>query len=99
MSDLGLTPVAFSVRNLEASIAFYATYARLQVVKQFSHGETATRVAWLADQRRPFVLVLAELGGQRDLPLGPFGHLGIGCESREEVDRLCVQARAEGHSH
>src|SRR5579864_1283938 len=26
----------------------------------------------------------------------PFGHLGVGCESRAEVDRLCAEARAEG---
>jgi catechol 2,3-dioxygenase-like lactoylglutathione lyase family enzyme len=25
-----------------------------------------------------------------------FAHLGVGCESRAEVDRLCEQARSEG---
>ena len=32
MSDLGLTHVALPVNNLDANIAFYAKYARMQVV-------------------------------------------------------------------
>jgi hypothetical protein len=40
--------------------------------------------------------VLAELAEHHDAPLAPFGHLGIACESRAEVDSLCDQARAEG---
>jgi catechol 2,3-dioxygenase-like lactoylglutathione lyase family enzyme len=34
MSDLGLTHVALSVRNLNESIAFYTTYAAMKVVHQ-----------------------------------------------------------------
>ena len=41
-------------------------------------------------------VLLAEWREQHDHPLGPFGHLGVGCESRAEVDRLCAEARAEG---
>ena len=29
-------------------------------------------------------------------PLRPWAHLGVGCASREEVDRLCAEAREEG---
>ena len=29
-------------------------------------------------------------------PLGPFAHLGVACESREQVDALCDRARTEG---
>jgi catechol 2,3-dioxygenase-like lactoylglutathione lyase family enzyme len=32
MSDIGLTHVALTATNLDASLVFYATYARMQVV-------------------------------------------------------------------
>ncbi len=96
MSDLGLTHVALSVRNLEAGAAFYAKYARMTVVHRRADERAGIRVAWLTDHARPFVIVLAEFPENKDRPLGPFGHLGIGCQSRDEVDRLCTEARNEG---
>jgi lactoylglutathione lyase len=94
MPDVGLSHVALSVSRLEDSIAFYSRYARMKVVHQRAEG--GIRVAWMTDGTRPFVIVLAEMAEQRDTPLAPFGHLGIGCESRAEVDRLCDLARAAG---
>jgi hypothetical protein len=35
---------------------------------------------------------------QVDARLEGFSHLGVGCESGAEVDRLCALARAEGRS-
>jgi catechol 2,3-dioxygenase-like lactoylglutathione lyase family enzyme len=96
MSDLGFTHVALSVRNLDESAAFYAKYARMRTVHQRVDAETGISVAWITDGTRPFVIVLAQWREPQDHPLGPFGHLGVGCESREEVDRLCAAARAEG---
>jgi len=96
MSDLGLTHVAFSVRNLAESIAFYTKYAHMRPVHQRIDAGAGVAVAWMTDGTRPFVIVLAEWPDRRDPPLGPFGHLGVGCASRDEVDRLCAEARAEG---
>ena len=53
------------------------------------------RVVWLTDRTRPFVIVLIETSDSHDTPLGPLGHLGVACESRAEVDRLCAAAQAE----
>jgi lactoylglutathione lyase len=39
---------------------------------------------------------LVETADQRDHPLGPFGHLGVACASREEIDRLYAEACREG---
>jgi len=92
MTDIGFTHVAFCVRDLKASLAFYAKYAGLTLV----HERKAAGVAWISDFSRPFVLVLIEEASHKDTPLGPTGHLGVGCASREEVDRLVATAQAEG---
>ena len=89
-----LTHVALPVSNLNASIAFYTTYARMQVVHRRTVPATGFEVAWLTDKTRPFVIVLSERS-QVDHPLVPPAHLGVACASREEVDRLYALARRE----
>ena len=76
------------MRDLDTSIAFYARYARMQVVHR------REGVVWLSDRTRPFVIVLITSHAAVD-PLRPDAHLGVACESRAEVDRLCALARAE----
>jgi len=95
MSDLGLTHVALPVSSLDASLAFYEQYAQMQVVHKRTDAASGANVAWLSDRTRPFVIVLIE-APTVDHPLLPFAHLGVGCSSRDEVDRLCNQARSEG---
>jgi catechol 2,3-dioxygenase-like lactoylglutathione lyase family enzyme len=60
MVDRGLTHVALPVSNLNESIAFYATYARMQVVHRRTVPTTGFEVAWMSDTTRPFVIVLSE---------------------------------------
>ena len=80
--------MALPVRDLDASIAFYARYARMQVVHR------REGVVWLSDRTRPFVIVLMG-GSEVEHPLRPAAHLGVACESRAEVDRLSALAREE----
>src|SRR5262249_1636886 len=95
MVDRGLTHVALPVSNLNDSIAFYAQYARMQVVHRRTVPTTGLDVVWMSDKTRPFVIVLSERS-QVDHPLVPPAHLGVACASREEVERLCALARGEG---
>lgn len=91
--DVGLTHIALVVSDIEAATAFYAKYARMKVVHERQDDDV--RIVWISDLTRPFVIVLAQ-GPRMEHPLGPFGHLGVGCESRVEVDRLCDLARNDG---
>lgn len=95
--DVGFTHVAFVVRELDKSIAFYERYAGMSVVhRREPDVSDARKVAWLSDHSRPFALVLVQADKVTDTPLGHFGHLGVACADREEIDRKTGMARAEG---
>jgi catechol 2,3-dioxygenase-like lactoylglutathione lyase family enzyme len=95
MNDIGLTHIALPVTDVDKSIAFYDKYARMQVVHRRKEQTTKSDVVWISDRTRPFVIVLIGMATVESVLL-PFAHLGVGCESREEVDRLCKKAREEG---
>jgi catechol 2,3-dioxygenase-like lactoylglutathione lyase family enzyme len=95
MSDLGLTHVALSVADAAASVDFYARYAAMQPVHERTDPATGRRVVWLSDRTRPFVVVLIEQP-RVTARLDGIAHLGVGCGSRSEVDRLAALARSEG---
>lgn len=93
-NDVGATHIALTVTDLDASVAFYARYAAMRVVHE-RKDPNGSRVAWISDLTRPFVLVLIQVA-RVDFRLAGFNHVGVGCASREEVDRLAAQAQAEG---
>ena len=93
--DLGLTHIALSVLDVERSIEFYSTYARMQVIHRRVEADSGVAVVWLCDGTRPFAIVLIQADSVYPT-LSPFAHLGVGCESRESMDELCDRARQEG---
>jgi catechol 2,3-dioxygenase-like lactoylglutathione lyase family enzyme len=94
-ADHGVTHVALPVRDLDASLDFYARYAQMQPVHRRTDPDTGTRVAWISDLTRPFVLVLIEVDAVDSCLGGTYCHIGFGVEQRDDIDRLCAQARAE----
>lgn len=97
MSDLGLTHIALGVSDINKSIFFYEKYAGMKLVHRRSDATQKIEVAWISDLTRPFVIVLLQLDKAQCQPAPSF-HLGVGCKSREEVDRLCHEAQLEGLS-
>ncbi|KOC88066.1 VOC family protein [Winslowiella iniecta] len=95
--DTGLTHVAFEVKDLAKSIDFYQRYASMKVIHQREPGAPeAEKVAWLSDLTRRFAIVLVQTQISEDTPLGPFGHLGVACASRAEIDEKVAMAQREG---
>jgi lactoylglutathione lyase len=94
--DRGLTHVALVVRDLDRSRRFYETFAGLRMVHERAAGGAIERVAWMADRHGAFAVVLVESRVLDDTPLGPFGHLGLACADRDEVDRLAALAETLG---
>ena len=97
VNDVGFSHVALQVKDLQKSIEFYQRYAGMQIIHQREPGiEEAQKVAWLSDLTRHFALVLVQSQTTVDTPLGPFGHLGNACSSREEIDAKVKLAEQEG---
>jgi catechol 2,3-dioxygenase-like lactoylglutathione lyase family enzyme len=94
MTDLGLTHIALEVSEMSRTLEFYAQYAAMTVVHERVN-DSGKRVVWISDKTRPFVIVLVETP-EINTRLKPFAHLGVGCPSRAEVDRLCAIAGTEG---
>jgi catechol 2,3-dioxygenase-like lactoylglutathione lyase family enzyme len=96
-ADLGLTHVALPVTDLDASLAFYERYAGMHAVHRRQEPGGGP-VAWISDLTRPFVVVLIEVDAVDERLGGVYGHLGLAVASREEVDRRCATARADGRA-
>jgi catechol 2,3-dioxygenase-like lactoylglutathione lyase family enzyme len=92
--DLGLTHIALPVADVDQSIEFYATYAKMQVIHRRVDAAMGVTVVWLSDFTRPFAIVLIQTGSVQTI-LSPIAHLGVGCKSREDVDVLCEKAKQE----
>ena len=90
-----LTHVAFGVRDLDRTIAFYRKHVRLHVVHE--REEHGSRVVWLGERTEDpaFVLVFfqvtAEPSGASSLQ-----HLGFALASRDEVNAAAEEARRDG---
>lgn len=95
MTDIGFTHIALTATDVDASIAFYEKYAGMQVVHRRVDPKIQEDVAWISDMMRPFVIVLIKAPEVKSKLL-PFCHLGVACESRKQIDRLCDLAREEG---
>jgi catechol 2,3-dioxygenase-like lactoylglutathione lyase family enzyme len=98
------THIALAVKDIDASIAWYERFTHLRLLARDEDEDGKN--AWLADPAddgHPFVLVLGQFYEGHDpfaptphAPMGPFAHIGIEAPTREAVDQIAAQAKAQG---
>jgi catechol 2,3-dioxygenase-like lactoylglutathione lyase family enzyme len=98
------THIALPASDIDRSIEWYTRFTPLELLDRRQDADGYS--AWLghSDQAdTPFILVLVsfiEDQGKGPQPImAPFAHIGIEVPTREDVDRIAEQARAEGCLH
>lgn len=106
-----LTHIALPVRDLGATLAFYARYTTMVNIHERVDPDSGLRTAWLAnevdvtDEAARFVIVLicgklptAVTGDIKEEYgfLRSISHLGISLNTRDEVDQIAAMAKADG---
>jgi lactoylglutathione lyase len=106
-----LTHIALPVRDLDATLAFYAKYTTLVNIHERLDPDTGMRSVWLANERdvtavaARFVIVLicgklpTKITGDIKEEYGflrSISHLGISLDTREQVDQIAAAAKADG---
>jgi len=98
------THIAFAVKDIDASIAWYEKFTHLRVLAR-DEDEDGKNV-WLGDSatvKSPFVLVLGQFNEGKDPfaptphpPMGPFAHIGIELPTKEAIDEVAAKAKEVG---
>ena len=94
--NISLTHIALHVRDLNACVAFYQSYAGMQIARdRITHD---SHVIWLAEpgKETEFIMVLMPGGLGRDQSSSDLSHLGFAVENRAAVDAVAQRAAAEG---
>ncbi len=91
-----LTHLALHVRELDACIAFYQSYADMHIIHDRIAGDK--RVVWLAETQQDmhFIVVLIPGGPGRDQLDNDFSHLGFAVESKSAVDAIALRGKKDG---
>jgi catechol 2,3-dioxygenase-like lactoylglutathione lyase family enzyme len=90
------THLAMHVRDLEACVDFYETYAEMRLTHD--RVNDGKRVVWLAEpgKEKDFIVVLIPGGPGREQVPSDYSHLGFALDSKEAVDAIANKARSDG---
>ena len=94
--SISLTHLALHVRDLDACVEFFQSYAGMRLVHQrISDGN---RIVWLAEPNKEseFVLVILPGGPGRNQSSSDFSHLGFALGSRTAVAYIADRTQTEG---
>lgn len=98
------THIAFAVKDVDASVAWYERFTHLRVLAR--NEDKDGKNAWLGDAtmaENPFILVIGQFYEGHDPfapavhhPMGPFAHIGIELPTKEAVEQIAAEAKAGG---
>ena len=98
------THIAFAVKDVDATIAWYEAYTHLTLLARSEDADGKN--AWIGDASNaesPFVLVVGQFYEGHDPfapaahhPMGPFAHIGIELDSKAAVDEIAARAKVAG---
>jgi lactoylglutathione lyase len=98
------THIALRVRDMDATIAWYAEYTPLELIDR--REDEMGYGAWLGmpgKTNNPFILVLAQFFPDKDpfadapiATLAPFAHFGIELPMKEDVEAIAERAKRDG---
>ena len=94
--SVSFTHLALHVRDLDACVHFYTSYAQMQLTHD--RVNDGKRVVWLAEpgREKEFIVVLIPGGpGREQVPID-YSHLGFALDSKEAVDTIAEMARSDG---
>ena len=93
---VSFTHLALHVRDLDACVHFYTSYAQMQLTHD--RVNDGKRIVWLAEpgREKEFIVVLIPDGPGREQAPIDYSHLGFALDSKEAVDRIADMARSDG---
>jgi catechol 2,3-dioxygenase-like lactoylglutathione lyase family enzyme len=94
--SVAFTHLAMHVRDLDACVDFYKTYAQMRLTHD--RIDDGKRVVWLAEHGREkeFIVVLIPGGPGRQQSPTDYSHLGFALDSKDAVDMIADMARSDG---
>jgi catechol 2,3-dioxygenase-like lactoylglutathione lyase family enzyme len=95
-TSAAFTHLAMHVRDLEACVDFYETYAEMRLTHD--RVNDGKRVVWLAEpgKEKDFIVVLIPGGPGREQVPTDYSHLGFALDSKEADDAIANKARSDG---
>jgi len=93
-----LTHIALHVRDIEATVAFYASFCAMGVTHDRTDASTGSRVVWMAEPGREqkMIFVFISGGPGRTQHERDFSHFGFALPSLEAVDAVAARGAAAG---
>lgn len=83
------------ISSLNVTLPYYLEYTGLRLLHRHNRPEQQQQVVWLGSRPHGSRLILVE-GAKVETAIGPYGHVGISCKTREEYLELLRKVQEKG---